>query len=52
MIQPAIQNAVQTNVDQALSNNTASETFSLEEGSLLEQLVSSEFYQHFAQSAQ
>lgn len=52
MIEPAIQNAVQTNVDQALANNTASETFSLEEGSLLEQLVSSEFYQHFAQSAQ
>lgn len=52
MIQPAIQNAVQTNVDQAVANNTASQTFALEEGSLLEQLVSSEFYQHFAQSAQ
>lgn len=52
MLQPAIENAVQTNVDQALANNTASVTFSLEEGSLLQQLVDSEFYQYFSQSAQ
>ncbi|MGM9537125.1 MAG: CvpA family protein [Candidatus Onthomonas sp.] len=52
MMEPAIQNAVQTNVDQAVANNTASDTFYLEEGSFLEQLVSSEFYQHFAESAQ
>lgn len=52
MIQPAIQNAIQTNVDQAVADNTAVGEFSLEEGSLLEQLVGSEFYQSFAQSAQ
>lgn len=52
MIQPAIQSAVQTNVDQAVANSTAVGEFSLEDGSLLEQLVGSDFYQSFAQNAQ
>lgn len=52
LIQPAIQNAVQTNVDQAVANSAATGTFALQDGTLLEQLVSSDFYQHFAQMAQ
>lgn len=52
LMEPAIQNAVQSNVDQAIADNTAMGEFSLEEGSLLEQLVGSDFFQYFSQSAQ